>query len=103
MLNPEGKEMKISGSDVEHIARLARLGLTGDEKDVYSVQLDEILEYVDKLNELETSGVEPTSHVIPVKNVFREDLPGTSLPREEALRNAPQVTDGFYRVPKIIE
>ncbi len=95
--------MKISGSDVEHIARLARLGLKADERDVYGAQLNGILDYVDKLNELETSGIEPTSHVIPIRNVFRDDVPGTSLPREEALKNAPQVTDGFYRVPKIIE
>ncbi|GMT46934.1 MAG: aspartyl/glutamyl-tRNA(Asn/Gln) amidotransferase subunit C [bacterium] len=95
--------MKISGSDVEHIARLARLGLKEDEKYVYGAQLNEILDYVDKLNELDTSGVEPTSHVIPIKNVFRDDVPGTSLPREEALKNAHQVTDGFYRVPRIIE
>ena len=95
--------MKISGADVEHIARLARLGLTGDEKDVYGAQLNDILDYVDKLNELDTSGVEPTSHVIPVNNVFRDDVPGTSLSREDALKNAPQVAEGFYRVPKIIE
>ncbi|VAX30838.1 Aspartyl-tRNA(Asn) amidotransferase subunit C @ Glutamyl-tRNA(Gln) amidotransferase subunit C, partial [hydrothermal vent metagenome] len=92
-----------SGSDVEHIARLARLGLNEDEKNIYGAQLNDILDYVDKLNELDTSGVEPTSHVIPVSNVFRDDVPGTSLPREEALRNAPRVSDGFYRVPKIIE
>jgi len=95
--------MRISTSDVEHIARLARLGLREDEKNVYGAQLNEILDYVDKLNELDTSGVEPTSHVIPIKNVFREDIPGTSLPREDALGNAPQSTGGFYRVPKIIE
>ncbi|HEB76581.1 MAG TPA: Asp-tRNA(Asn)/Glu-tRNA(Gln) amidotransferase subunit GatC [Nitrospirae bacterium] len=95
--------MKISAGDVEHIARLARLGLNDEEKRMYGAQLNEILDYVDKLNELDTAGVEPTSHVIPIKNVFRRDVPGTSLPREEALGNAPQAADGFYRVPKIID
>ncbi|NOZ24747.1 MAG: Asp-tRNA(Asn)/Glu-tRNA(Gln) amidotransferase subunit GatC [Nitrospirae bacterium] len=95
--------MKISVSDVEHIARLARLGLGDEEKKIYGAQLNGILDYVDKLNELDTADVEPTSHVIPIKNVFREDVPGTSLSREEALGNAPQAADGFYRVPKIIE
>ncbi len=95
--------MRISRGDVEHIARLARLRLTEGEKETYGLQLSDILEYVEKLKELDTSEVDPTSHVIPLSNVFREDLLQGSLSREEALRNAPQAADAFYRVPKIIE
>ncbi len=95
--------MKISGSDVEHISRLARLKLEKDEKEKYGAQLNKILDYVEKLNELDTAGVEPTSHVIPLKNVLREDVVKDSLPREEALKNAPRASDEFFLVPKIIE
>lgn len=96
--------MGISISDVEHIAKLARLKLSEDEKETYSTQLNDILAYVVKLNELDTSGVELTSHVVPLKNVFREDQRKSSLPREDALCNAPQTSlSSFYRVPKIIE
>lgn len=95
--------MKISTEDVEHIAMLARLRLGDEEKELYRLQLSDILTYVQKLDELEIENVEPTSHVIPIRNVFREDTPGSSLPREEALRNAPQASEAFYQVPKIIE
>ncbi len=92
--------MKIS---IDQIANLARLSLTGDEKDTFGRQLDSILSYMDTLNALDTENVEPTSHVISISNVVREDVPAQSLPREEALRNAPDGTAEFYRVPKIIE
>ncbi len=92
--------MKIS---IEHLSGLARLTLTEEEKSLYEGQLNSILSYVEKLNELDTSGVEPTSHVISLNNVDREDAPQPSLDREDALRNAPDRTDRFYRVPKIIE
>lgn len=95
--------MKISQKDVEHIARLARLRLTEQEKLLYSEQLSKILDYIDKLNELDTSNVEPTSHVVNITNVFREDEPLESLSPDEALENAPQRKDNFYKVPKIIE
>ncbi len=88
---------------IDHLARLARLSLSDDEKKLFENQINSILSYVDKLNELDTSNVEPTSHVISLSNVVRDDLPGTSLGREEALMNAPDRTDKFYRVPKIIE
>jgi aspartyl-tRNA(Asn)/glutamyl-tRNA(Gln) amidotransferase subunit C len=92
--------MKIS---IEHLSGLARLTLTEEEKALYESQLNSILSYVEKLDELDTSGVEPTSHVILLNNVDRDDVPLPCLDREEALRNAPDRTDKFYRVPKIIE
>lgn len=88
---------------IDHLSRLARLALTEQEKTLYGKQLDNILAYMEKLNGLDTTGVEPTSHVILISNVMRDDLPGTSLTQEAALKNAPDATDAFYRVPKIIE
>jgi aspartyl-tRNA(Asn)/glutamyl-tRNA(Gln) amidotransferase subunit C len=88
---------------IEHLSRLARLALTQDEKSRYENQLDNILHYVDKLNELDTAGIEATSHVFSISNVMREDIVRPSLDREDALMNAPDKTDTFYRVPKIIE
>jgi len=88
---------------IEHLSRLARLALTEEEKSRYGSQLDNILHYVGKLNELDTAGIEPTSHVISISDVMREDTLRPSLDREDALMNAPDRTDTFYRVPKIIE
>jgi aspartyl-tRNA(Asn)/glutamyl-tRNA(Gln) amidotransferase subunit C len=88
---------------IDHLARLARLTLTEEEKPLYREQLLGILRYMETLNELDTTGIEPTSHVISISNVMREDSARPSLNREEALRNAPDRTDAFYRVPKIIE
>jgi aspartyl-tRNA(Asn)/glutamyl-tRNA(Gln) amidotransferase subunit C len=88
---------------IDHLARLARLTLSEEEKALYGGQLDNILNYMEKLDELDTSAVDPTSHVISICNVMREDLPRDSLPREDALGNAPDKTDSFFRVPKIIE
>ena len=92
--------MKIS---IEHLGRLARLSVSDDEKILFAKQIDNILHYMDKLNELDTGNIEPTSHVISLSNVVREDLREHSLDREDALRNAPDKTDKFFRVPKIIE
>lgn len=92
--------MKIS---IEHLAQLARLSVSDNEKTLFANQIDSILSYMDKLNELDTGNVEPTSHVISLSNVVREDLLKDSLEREDALMNAPDKTDKFYRVPKIIE
>ena len=89
--------------DINHVAMLARLNLTDDEKEQFEKQVGSIINYIDKLNELDTSSIEPTAHVLPISNVFREDELKTSLPREKALQNAPEKDDGFYRVPKIIE
>jgi aspartyl-tRNA(Asn)/glutamyl-tRNA(Gln) amidotransferase subunit C len=95
--------MKISKEEIEHIAVLARLSLTGEEKELFGSQLSGILGYMEQLNELDTKDVEPTSHVLALGNVMRDDIPAESLPREEALMNAPSHTEKFYRVPKIIE
>jgi len=95
--------MKITREEVEHVARLARLELTEEEKEQMRAQLDSILRYMEKLNELDTTAVEPTSHAIPMVNVMREDELRPSLPQEEALANAPDRQDVFFRVPRIIE
>lgn len=89
--------------DVGHIAHLARLAITAEEGEKFSQQLSSILEYVNKLEELDTSGVEPTSHLFGVSNVMRQDSVRPSLSIDEALMNAPDRSDDFYRVPKIIE
>ncbi len=95
--------MRVSVQDVEHIARLARLALTEQEKQLYQEQLSKILEYIEQLNELDTSDVQPTSHVVGLKNVLREDIPEQPMAVEEILSNAPDRWKNFYRVPKIIE
>ena len=94
---------KITLEEVEHVARLARLALTPEEKERMRSQLDAILAYIDKLRELDTTGVEPTSHVLPITNVMREDEVRPSFPKEEMLANAPERDGDFFRVPKIIE
>ena len=95
--------MKITREEVEHVARLARLALSEEEREKMRAQLDAILTYVDKLNQLDTSQAEPTSHVIPMTNIFREDKAGPSLSQEEALANAPDRQGALFRVPRILE
>lgn len=95
--------MKITRKEVEHVASLARLALKEEEMEQFTVQLSDILTYVEKLNELDTKNVEPTSHALPVKNVFREDETTESIDRRKALGNAPDRTEEFFRVPKVIE
>jgi aspartyl-tRNA(Asn)/glutamyl-tRNA(Gln) amidotransferase subunit C len=99
----DGSVAKITRKEVEHVARLARLELTEEEKGQMTAQLDAILGYFDKLNELDTSTVEPTTTVIPMVSVMREDEVRPSLPQEDALANAPDREDVFFRVPRIIE
>ena len=94
---------KITIKEVEHVANLARLEFSEEEKKKLAEQLGEILDYIEKLNELDTEGVEPTSHVIPVKNVVRQDVVKPSLSREEALANAPSNVNNLFEVPKIVE
>jgi aspartyl-tRNA(Asn)/glutamyl-tRNA(Gln) amidotransferase subunit C len=93
----------ITRHDVEHVAELARLDLTSEEKDRFIAQLNDILTYIDKLNELDTTNVEPTSHVIPMANVFRDDEVCPSLERDLVLQNAPEASHFFFKVPRIIE
>ncbi|HSB69334.1 MAG TPA: Asp-tRNA(Asn)/Glu-tRNA(Gln) amidotransferase subunit GatC [Candidatus Methylomirabilis sp.] len=94
---------KITREEVEHVARLARLELTEAEMEQMTAQLDSILGYMDTLNELDTGQVEPTTTVIPMTSVMREDMVRPSLTQEEALANAPDREDVYFRVPRIIE
>ena len=93
----------IDAAQVAHIAKLARLELNAGETELFGSQLTNILGHVAKLDELDTADVEPTSHVLQIVNVMRDDTGRDSLSVEEALGNAPDHTDKFYRVPKIIE
>jgi len=95
--------MEITREQVEHVAKLARLAIGEEEKALFARQLSSILTYAQTLNRLDTSSVEPTSHVIPIQNVFREDEVRPSLSREQAFANAPDTDAGCFRVPKIIE
>lgn len=95
--------MKITREEVLHVARLARLAMSDEEIDLFTKQLSDILAYIDKLNELDTRDIEPTSHILPVRNVFREDKVRESLDREYILKNAPDRREEFFRVPKVIE
>jgi aspartyl-tRNA(Asn)/glutamyl-tRNA(Gln) amidotransferase subunit C len=93
----------ITREDVEHVAELARLELTAAEKEQFIAQLNSILTYVEKLNELDTVHVEPTAHVIPMSNVLRGDEVRPSLDRAMVLHNAPEASHFFFKVPRIIE
>ena len=95
--------MKITIADVEYVARLARLALNTAETELFAGQMDAILGYVDKLNELDTANIRPTSHAVPMENAFREDAVKPSIGAGKALANAPDRADGFYLVPKVIE
>ena len=95
--------MKISKDEVLYVADLARLNLDPAAIDKFAGQIGDILDYVDKLNEVNTEGVKPTSHAITLTNAFREDEQQEHLEREQALANAPQKEDGNFVVPKIIE
>jgi len=94
---------KITIKEVEHVANLARLEFSDEEKNKLAMHLAEILDYIDQLNKLDTENVEPTSHVIPVKNVVRPDVVKPSLKQDEALSNAPSNVEGLFEVPKIVE
>jgi aspartyl-tRNA(Asn)/glutamyl-tRNA(Gln) amidotransferase subunit C len=95
--------MHISQDDVAHVAKLARLDLSEDEKGTFARQLSAILTHIDQLKEVDTTGVEPTATVLPTENVFREDEVRPSLTPEQALVNSPDQEDGFFRVPRILE
>ncbi len=95
--------MAISVEEVRYIAALARLRFSEDEERRLAQQMSQMLDYVDKLNELDTTGVPPMSHVLDVYNVFRDDVPQQRIAREDALRNAPDADNAYFRVPKVIE
>ncbi len=94
--------MAVTIQDVEHVASLARLRFSDGEKETLRVQLNRILEYMEQLNRLDTTSVEPLSRVVEVSNVFREDRPAPGVSRNEALQNAPARTGEFFKVPKVI-
>ncbi|WYP27480.1 Asp-tRNA(Asn)/Glu-tRNA(Gln) amidotransferase subunit GatC [Alkalihalobacillus sp. FSL W8-0930] len=94
---------RISTDQVKHVANLARLAISEEEAQMFTKQLDDIISFAEQLNELDTEGVEPTTHVLNMKNVLRVDKPDAGLPVEEVLKNAPDHEDGQVRVPSIME
>ncbi len=95
--------MKISKEEVLHVAKLARLKLSEAEALTLAHDMESIIGFADKLNELDTEGVVPTAHAIPMSNAFREDVVKPSYDREAMLKNAPSAEDGGYTVPKVVE
>ncbi len=93
--------MSVTVKDVEYVAALARLSLSEDEKKMYAGQLNTILEYVEQLNRIDTTNVEPLAQVIEMTNVMRDDAVTPSLPRDVALGNAPARTEKFFKVPTV--
>jgi aspartyl-tRNA(Asn)/glutamyl-tRNA(Gln) amidotransferase subunit C len=94
---------KINIDEVKKVAKLSRLKITDEEASKMAIDLDNILEYASKINELNTENIEPTSHSMPLKNVLRDDVVIESLDRNKIMSNGPDVENGFYKVPKIIE
>jgi len=94
--------MRIRREEVEHVAHLARLHLDGQELDQMTEQLDMILSYIAKLDELDTSGIEPTTHAFSITNAFREDVVKKSLDQDKALANSPEHSQDSFVVPRII-
>ena len=95
--------MKITRQDVENVAVLSRLEFGEGDIAKFTGQLNAILDYIDMLSKVDTEGVEPTAHVLPLKNVVRADEVKPSLARELAMANAPETEDGYFKVPKILE
>ena len=93
----------ISDETIEYVGILAKLELSEAEKEAAKKDMASMLDYIDRLNELDTTGVEPMSHVFPVHNVFREDVVANKDDRDNMLKNAPAVKDGSYKVPKTVE
>ena len=95
--------MQIDSKMVEYVAELAKLHLNDEEKELMAADLSKVLEYMDVLNSLDTSDVEPVTHVFGVENVFREDIVQASYDREEILKNALESADGCFKVPQTVE
>ena len=95
--------MKLTREEVAQIAFLARLELSDEEIETLGGHVNRLLENFERLREIDTEKVEPTSHTIPVRNVFRPDLPRPSLPQDAVLANAPEAADGTFVVPRIVE
>lgn len=94
---------RITKEQVKHVANLARLSITEEETETFTKQLDAIITFAEQLNELDTEGIEPTTHVLNIRNVVREDEVRPSLQTEEALKNAPDQQDGQVKVPSVLE
>jgi len=95
--------MAITRADVQHVARLARLGLDDEEMDLLAAELDHILDAMQALRQLDTSAIPPTAQVIPLRNVMRDDVSRPSWPVEEVVLNAPATKDGYFLVPPVLE
>ncbi|MFD1179684.1 Asp-tRNA(Asn)/Glu-tRNA(Gln) amidotransferase subunit GatC [Paenibacillus puldeungensis] len=95
--------MSIQTKDVEHVAKLARLHLTDEEREMFTEQLNAILQYAEKLNELDTEHIAPTTHVLHLSNVMRDDVVEESLPLDKVFRNAPDEEEGQFKVPAVLE
>jgi len=95
--------MSINKDTIKNVAHLARIDLTPEELETLSVQLKDILDFIDKLKKIDIQKIQPTSHILPINNVFRDDIPGDSLPYNKALDVAPERKGNFFSVPKIIE
>mgnify|MGYP001791458301 CR=1 FL=1 len=93
----------VSHDDVKYVARLARLRVEEDDLEMYSGQLSSILNHIDKISELDLADVEPTSHVLKLSNIFREDVSRPGISKENALANGPSVENDAFRVPAILE
>ncbi len=93
----------VTENDVKHIAKLAKLTFEDEEIGRFVDELNSILDYINKLNELDTSNIEPTSHVLDISNVTRPDTPERKITQDEALKNAPEEGYGHFKVPRIIE
>ena len=94
---------RTSDLDVAYVARLARINLTQDEEKTFQKQLDDVLKYVEKLRQVDVTGIDAAAHVFPVFNVFRADAPRDWFTAEQALRNAPLQANGLFVVPKVVE
>ena len=94
---------KLTEQEVRHVAKLARLNCTDQEVTLFTEQLGAILEYIDQLDELDTTNIEPLAHCLPVHNVLREDVPQPSLTNDQALANAPQRDGEFFAIPKVLD
>lgn len=95
--------MKLDRDAVLHIARLARVHLTESEVETYAAQLGDIIGHFDALDRVDTAGIEPTAHTLPLRNVMAEDVAGPSMPREQVLELAPNTEDGYLRVRAVLE
>lgn len=93
---------KISDETIEYVGILAKLELSGEEKEHAKADMEKMLDYIDTLNELDTTGIEPMSHVFPVQNVFREDVVTNGNEKEKTLENAPERNEDYFEVPKTI-